>query len=155
MLGVPGVDPKEISQFTFAVADADKAFFGKVDKAGEPAIRHSLRIAAHFLKEENYKLATIAALHDIIEDTDYKIENLYLFYPEDVADAVIALTRKEGETYKEYLYRCCENPLAIEVKLQDLQDNLLPERCKGWSPPTKRYFASLEYIYNLKYLRKE
>lgn len=137
---------KELTLFTQALSDADRAFFGKTDKSGRPAIMHSLRLARLFWNQDNYLLATIAVLHDILEDTDYSRKDLITYYPEDIANAVIALTRNEGEIYRDYLSRCCENPLACIVKYYDIQDNLDPVRCAGWMPPYSRYNKSLDFI---------
>ena len=73
-------------------------------------------------------------------------KDLVTYYPENIANAVIALTRNEGEIYRDYLSRCCENSLACIVKYYDIQDNLDPVRCAGWTPPYSRYNKSLDFI---------
>ena len=45
-------------------------------------------------------------------------------FPPATVDAVVALTRKEEETYEDYVGRCSLNPLARRVKLHDLEDNM-------------------------------
>ena len=39
-------------------------------------------------------------------------------------DCVDCLTRREGETYSDFIERCCENPMAIKIKLLDIGDNM-------------------------------
>lgn len=39
-------------------------------------------------------------------------------------EAVLSVTRQEGETYDEYMLRAAANPIEREVKLADLEDNM-------------------------------
>ena len=41
-----------------------------------------------------------------------------------VAEAVDALSRREGEVYTDYIERVSAHPLAVEVKRADIGDNL-------------------------------
>ncbi len=62
-------------------------------------------------------------LHDIIEDTDYTIENLReKGYSKEVLEAIDCLTKRDGEDYDEYLERSMSNPIAQKVKSADLED---------------------------------
>jgi len=55
-------------------------------------------------------------LHDIIEDTDYTIENLRKNgYSKEVLEAIDCLTKRNGEDYDEYLERSRANPIASKV----------------------------------------
>ena len=64
-------------------------------------------------------------MHDIIEDTDYTIENLRgNGYSRQVLKAIDCLTKRDGEDYDEYLSRCKSNPIASKVKIADLEDNM-------------------------------
>lgn len=45
--------------------------------------------------------------------------------PSEVADAVEALTRKDNETYLGFILRVMDNPLAVKVKMADLEDNMM------------------------------
>ena len=58
----------------------------------------------------------VAVLHDIIEDTDYTIENLReKGYSKEVLAAIDCLTKRDGEDYDEYLKRSMSNPIASKV----------------------------------------
>ena len=105
-----------------AIALALRAHAGHVDRAGKPYILHPLRVMLRF--EE--PLAMIAAvLHDVVEDSDITLEDLRTArFPEEVVSAVDALTRRPNETYDVYIRRAAENPLARQVKIADLEDNL-------------------------------
>lgn len=64
-------------------------------------------------------------MHDILEDTDTTAEDLLEDgIPEKIVNAVKLLTRTSDETYHEYLEKLKPNPIAKELKLADLADNL-------------------------------
>ncbi len=77
------------------------------------------------------KLTAVGLLHDLIEDTKWTEEDLRKEFPDDVVDAVVALTKVDGENYEQYIQRVMANELAIRVKISDLKDNMdvtrLPE----------------------------
>lgn len=102
------------------VADA---FVGKVDKAGQPYIEHLYRVASNFLSSSaEYR---IALLHDILEDCpEWTEERLRKEFPAKICDAVVALTKRPGEAYEEYLKRVAANYYAKRVKIADLEDNM-------------------------------
>ena len=73
-----------------------------------------------------------AVLHDILEDTPTTIEELkVLGFDQNVIDAIIAVTKVNGENRFQAVQRTIKNPIACEVKLADLSDNMdlsrLPE----------------------------
>jgi (p)ppGpp synthase/HD superfamily hydrolase len=105
-----------------AVALAVEAHRGQKEKAGEPYILHVLRVVFR-LDTEHERMA--AALHDVVEDTAYTLDDLRLRgYPEPVVEAVDALTRRDDETYEQFVERAGANRIARRVKLADLEDNM-------------------------------
>lgn len=118
-----------MSQITKALFFAVGGHSGQVDKAGKDYILHPLRMLRD---EDSEELAVVKILHDVIEDTGYELVDLVFegFY-EDTVEAVDAITRRKGEPYISYLGRVKENPLALEAKLCDIEDNIntlrLPE----------------------------
>ena len=95
---------------------------GQVDKIGEPYILHPIRIMT---KCETDEERIVAVLHDTLEDTELTIEYLKEEdFPEYIIEAIDTITRKENESYFEYIERVKENELALKVKLLDLEDNL-------------------------------
>jgi len=68
---------------------------------------------------------TVAWLHDVIEDTDITLENLKeLGFSFEVLLAVSLLTKKKGQSYKDYLESIKSNPVALGVKSADIMSNL-------------------------------
>lgn len=123
---------KSIDIFTTAYYIASKAHEGQVDKAGKDYFSHLVRVANNFkdFAFGDYSLQTVAILHDILEDTWVTEDILRKLFPENICDAVVSLTRKESESYGDYIKRDAENPIAIKVKIADLEDNLDSSRLK-------------------------
>lgn len=100
---------------------AYKAHKGQKDKGGKPYILHPLTVALHVKGREE---KTVALLHDVIEDTDITISNLMEHgFSKNVVQAIVAITKINGETYEEYLSRVNQNKIAKKVKLADLRHN--------------------------------
>lgn len=116
------------SKAPFAEALADYAHYGQLDKAGRPYIDHPRAVAAQMETDEE---KTVAYLHDVLEDTFVTADTLRNLFGDTVAEAVIAMTHTQEESYEAYVRRLGENPLARRVKLADLRHNMdlnrLPE----------------------------
>ena len=92
------------------------------DKAGAPYILHPLRV---MLRMRSGLEMMVAVLHDVLEDTPYTLLDLQQAgYSEQVLEALDCLTRRENETYEEFIERVKANPLARRVKIADLEDNM-------------------------------
>lgn len=104
-----------------ALAIAEDAHKGQVDKAGVDYIQHPLFVASLV---EGELAKTVALLHDVVEDSDWTLEDLRKEgLPEEVVQAVGIITKKRNENYEEYILRVKQNPLARQVKLADLKHN--------------------------------
>lgn len=92
----------------------------------EPFILHPLRV---MLRLESDVARMVAVLHDVVEDTACTLGDLRrLGYPEGIITALDRLTRRDGEVYEAYIERVEDDPLARQVKLADLADNLANSR---------------------------
>lgn len=127
---------------------------GQKDKTGKPYTDHLERVAESVSRGVDAPdivkdaLYLVGYLHDIVEDTDCTIDTIDNIFGETIGNAVDAITRRQDETYKDYVWRCCENPLATYVKWYDVQDNLSPMRY--WDDaPLDRYLWTLGYIYKV------
>jgi len=111
---------------TRAIEIAVEAHRGQVDKCKEPYILHPLAVMTAM---DTHAEKIVAVLHDVIEDTDHSLLDLNLEgFSENIIDAIDAITKRDNETYFEYINRVKENPLATKVKLADLKHNSLLER---------------------------
>jgi (p)ppGpp synthase/HD superfamily hydrolase len=105
-----------------AILLAAQAHRGQKDKAGAPYIFHPLRV---MLRMRSDIQMMVAVLHDVLEDTQYTLLDLQQAgYPGEVLEALECLTRRENETYEEFIERVKTNPLARKVKIADLEDNM-------------------------------
>jgi len=93
----------------------------QTDKSGMPYVFHPFHIAEQMPDEDT----TVAALlHDVIEDTDYTVNDLKeMGFSHKVTDALELLTHDDDTPYMEYIERIKENPTARAVKLADLRHN--------------------------------
>lgn len=100
---------------------AKRAHKGQVDKAGAPYILHPETVAS-FVTKDDEKI--VAYLHDVIEDTPCQLRDLEnVGFSSEIIKAVDLLTRKTGQSYKQYLKLVKTNELARVVKLADLKHN--------------------------------
>jgi (p)ppGpp synthase/HD superfamily hydrolase len=67
----------------------------------------------------------VAVLHDVVEDTGWTLEQLReRGFSEEVLAAVDCVTNRTGENYEEFIERVQTNPIACEVRIADLEDNM-------------------------------
>lgn len=98
-----------------------KAHEGQVDKSGLPYAHHPLHLAEQMDDETS---TIVALLHDVVEDTDYTIEDIKdMNFGDDVMRALELLTHDEDVPYMEYVKLISSDPLATKVKLADLEHN--------------------------------
>jgi (p)ppGpp synthase/HD superfamily hydrolase len=111
-----------MSTLAKAIAIAAQAHVDQVDKAGQPYILHPLRM---MLRLDDEAARIVAVLHDVVEDTAITLDDLRA---EGFADTILValdcVTRRETESYEEFIGRLQDNPLAHQVKLADLEDNM-------------------------------
>ncbi|MEE0978697.1 MAG: GTP pyrophosphokinase [Muribaculaceae bacterium] len=95
---------------------------GQVDKAGMPYHLHPERVAARCSTDAE---SIVALLHDTIEDTDITPEYLLSRgFPQYIIDGIISVTKREGESYENFVSRAKQNPIGRMVKIHDLEDNM-------------------------------
>lgn len=95
---------------------------GQRDKMGCAYFQHPMRVAMRCRTDEE---KMVALLHDTIEDTDVTAEYLLAEgFPQSIVDGILSVTKREGESYEDFVARAKQNPLSRVVKLHDLEDNL-------------------------------
>lgn len=93
----------------------------QTDKTGMPYVFHPFHLAEQMTDE----ISTVCALlHDVVEDTDYTLEDLAeMGYPQEVIDVLRLLTHNPEVPYFDYVKAISVNPIAKQVKLADLAHN--------------------------------
>lgn len=148
----------EIQLIQQALSLAETAHTNQKRDEGDPYIVHPLRIALDIinrLSRRDAKSITIALLHDVIEDSDFTYENLRETFGEEIADAVVLLSKRrdlpKNEAFKEYYERIKKLPPDLaEIKLLDRLDNLLflnlspnSEKQNSYVRQTERHYLPL------------
>lgn len=104
-----------------AIAVAAKAHEGQHDKGGTAYILHPLRV---MLRVQTTEQRIVAVLHDVLEDTSMSLADLAREgFALKILAAVLALSRRDDESYEAFVARLGGDPLARVVKLADLADN--------------------------------
>lgn len=133
----PGIDE--------ALEIAIKVFSGETDLDGNPAVLHALSVGlAGKTKDE----MIVGFLHDVVEDSNWTVADLYLMgFSKEVLDAIGLLTHsKEYEPYEEYIDRIIKssNHLAVTVKMNDLRHNIAREKAGNHERLVQKHEASLD-----------
>ena len=98
-----------------------EAHKNQLDKSGMPYVFHPFHLAEQM---ETVETVVVALLHDIVEDTDYTIDDLKnMGFPNTVTDAIALMTHDANTEYMDYVARIKNNPIAKAVKLADLRHN--------------------------------
>jgi len=106
-----------------AIEIAAEAHDGQMDKAGAPYLAHPMRMMARFLREKQGTHAIIAALHDVVEDSNWTLDGLRdEGFTGEIVEAGV-LTRNKREAYETYLERVARHALARREQI-DLLDNM-------------------------------
>ena len=94
---------------------------GQVDKSGLPYVFHPFHVAEQMTDEAT---TIVALLHDVVEDTDYTLEDLAAEgFGKDLLEAVALMTHEDDVPYLDYVAKLKDNPIARAVKLADLAHN--------------------------------
>lgn len=144
-----------------AIAFAHEKHREQKDRQGLPYILHPLAVLVNVTNHERYDSLTgaektdigcIAILHDVVEDTDARLEDIQaLLGRREITQGVDAMTNYPGEPDEAYWSRVKENPLARIVKLCDISHNSDPARAVP--DPAHRKRLGEKYARALAYLR--
>jgi (p)ppGpp synthase/HD superfamily hydrolase len=129
-----------MSSLERAIAIAAEAHAGQQDKAGAPYVLHPLRMMLRLSSNDE---RVVAVLHDVCEDCPgWTFDRLRAEgFSEPVLAALDSVTKRDGETYEDFVRRAAADPIGRAVKLADLQDNCDLSRI---SKPSERDFQRIE-----------
>jgi hypothetical protein len=151
LLFVGGKDFGKMSTLERAIVIAAEAHAGQVDKAGAPYVLHPLRRMLR-LQTNNERIAPI--LHDVVEDSHWSLDLLREEgFSEDVLQAVDSVTKRDDESYEDFVARAGRNPIGRRVKLADLEDNCDLTRIA--SPTAKDHTRIEKYRHAIKHLQNQ
>lgn len=111
---------------------AIKAHEGQFDKGGNPYICHVISVSSKCKTEEG---KIVGLLHDVIEKTNMTYKDLEdAGFNSTILEALRCVTKESGYDTEEYMTRIKNNPIAKEVKSQELLDNLDINRLESIEP---------------------
>lgn len=110
-----------MSLYDKALVIAHQAHSEQVDLGGVPYVYHCLFVASKF-KDEVRKV--VGLLHDVLEHSEISLEDLRNEgFPEVVLEALRVLWKVDLD-YLDYIEKVRINPIARDVKLEDLRHNM-------------------------------
>lgn len=111
----------------------EKYHQGQVDKGGNDYADHLYTVSDLCVDTygEYSDEHVVALLHDILEDTDCTVDVLKREgISQEIIDSIVDVTRKDGETYADFIIRVSKSETAKHVKMCDLEDNMDITRLK-------------------------
>ena len=95
----------------------------QVDKAGIPYVFHPTSLAERFGEGQEAETC-VALLHDVLEDTDYTVDDIRAAgMSEEVIEALLLLNHNPKVEYMDYVRHLSKNNIARHVKIYGLQHN--------------------------------
>ncbi len=93
----------------------------QTDKSGIPYVFHPYHLAEQMETEET---TIVALLHDVVEDTEYTLDDIEkMGFDKPIIEALALLTHDDSVDYMDYVAAAKQNPIAKAVKLADLKHN--------------------------------
>ncbi len=130
-----------------AIEIAVEAHRGQIDKAGKIYILHPMRV---MLRGKNETEMIVGILHDTVEDTPVTLDMLRMEgFSEEILAAISCITKEKGEDYGHFINRVLTNPLATQVKLYDIEDNMNRDRIPFPTPKDEARFAKYEKYHSV------
>lgn len=136
---------------------ANNAHAGVKRKSGEPYIIHPLSVAKIVVEEIGLSATSIisALMHDVVEDTDYTLEDISNLFGEKVASIVDGLTKltdeftpqqdsKQANNFRKMLMTLSDDVRVILIKLADRLHNM---RTLDSMSPNKQLKIAAETLY--------
>ncbi len=148
---------KRIEIITKAFNFANQAHKGIKRRSGEPYIMHPIAVAKIVCNEIGLGSTSICAalLHDVVEDTDYTVEDIENIFGPKVSQIVDGLTKisrgifgdqvsAQAENFKKLLLTMSNDIRVILIKIADRLHNM---RTLGSMLPNKQYKIAGETLY--------
>ncbi|HHU97120.1 MAG TPA: bifunctional (p)ppGpp synthetase/guanosine-3',5'-bis(diphosphate) 3'-pyrophosphohydrolase [Petrimonas sp.] len=148
---------KKVDIITRAFNMAREAHKGARRRSGEPYIMHPLAVARIVSREMGLGSTSISAalLHDVVEDTDYTVEDIRALFGDKIAQIVDGLTKissgmfgedvsAQAENFRKLLLTMSDDIRVILIKIADRLHNM---RTLSSMSPAKQYKITGETLY--------
>ena len=150
---------QKVELITKAFHFAKQAHKGVRRRSGEPYIMHPLAVARIVVKEIGLGSTSICAalMHDVVEDTEYTVEDIKNLFGEKIASIVDGLTKISGGVFGKHASAQAENFRKLILTMSDdirvilikIADRLHNMRTLEFQPVEKQYkiAGETQYIY--------
>ncbi|MDI9605875.1 MAG: RelA/SpoT family protein [Bacteroidota bacterium] len=148
---------KKVDIITRAFNMAREAHKGARRRSGEPYIMHPLAVARIVSREMGLGSTSISAalLHDVVEDTDYTVEDIRALFGAKIAQIVDGLTKissgmfgedvsAQAENFRKLLLTMSDDIRVIQIKIADRLHNM---RTLSSMSPAKQFKITGETLY--------
>jgi len=148
---------RKVDVITRAFNMAREAHKGARRRSGEPYIMHPLAVARIVSREMGLGSTSISAslLHDVVEDTDYTVDDIRALFGDKIAQIVDGLTKissgmfgenvsAQAENFRKLLLTMSDDIRVILIKIADRLHNM---RTLSSMAPTKQYKITGETLY--------
>ncbi len=148
---------KKVEIIERAYKFAKEAHKGVRRRSGEPYILHPIAVAKIASQEIGLGSTSIcsALLHDVVEDTEYTVEDIEQHFGKKIAQIVAGLTKISGgifgdkasvqaENFRKLLLTMSEDIRVVLLKMADRLHNM---RTLGSMAPNKQYKIAGETLY--------
>ncbi len=135
---------------------AKEAHQGVRRRSGEPYLLHPIAVAKIVIEEIGLGVKSVVAslLHDVVEDTEYTVEDIERIFGAKIASMVDGLTKMSGvfnadtseqaEYFRKVLLTLSDDVRVILIKIADRLHNM---RTLGYMPKNKQIKITGETIY--------
>ncbi|ENQ3106464.1 HD domain-containing protein [Bacillus cereus] len=163
----------EVKQFQFAISFAEQAHEGQFRISGEPYILHPFAVTDILLDcKADYVTLVSALLHDVVEDTNYTLEDIQKHFGKEVSYIVDGLTKVDKKSvlnkeeyeainFKKLLMAAQTDIRVIIIKVTDRLHNMRTLQVKNkhkqvpYANETLKIFAPLCHKLQLKTIQYE
>lgn len=148
---------RKVEIITKAFYVAKDAHKGVRRRSGEPYIMHPLAVARIVSREIGLGSTSISSslLHDVVEDTDYTVEDIRMMFGDKIAQIVDGLTKissgmfgenvsEQAENFRKLLLTMSEDIRVILIKIADRLHNM---RTLSSMLPAKQFKITGETMY--------
>lgn len=148
---------RKVERITTAFNFAKQAHSGVKRRSGEPYIMHPLAVAKIVCSEMGLGSTSIcsALLHDVVEDTEYTVEDIRNMFGDKIAQIVDGLTKisrnffgeqdsAQAENFRKLLLTMSDDIRVILIKIADRLHNM---RTLGSMLPAKQFKIAGETLY--------
>lgn len=148
---------RKVERITMAFNFAKQAHDGVKRRSGEPYIMHPIAVAKIVCSEMGLGSTSICAalLHDVVEDTEYTVEDIRNMFGDKIAQIVDGLTKISGgifgeqasaqaENFRKLLLTMSDDIRVILIKIADRLHNM---RTLGSMLPAKQFKIAGETLY--------